>query len=380
MNKGWNYFFSSIMAPSRAPYSTKKAPIPLRRRKVPKPKKDEKINYFVDWKVIKVYGGNGGDGCISTLSLFRNEFAGPDGGNGGYGGHVIFRAEDKLSSLNHVKNEIKGFNGVQGGTQCRDGKNADHLIIEVPVGTILRNAKREVLVELDKKGSAFIAARGGEGGRGNAFFRSSTNQTPICAEVGGKGEGFRFEIELKTSAHVGLIGFPNAGKSTLLRAITRAAPKVASYPFTTLNPHVGIVNYDDYEKISIADVPGIIEGSHQNKGLGISFLRHIERCLCFLYLIDISEPEPLRTLEILKNELEQYHPGLSNRPHKVVANKIDLEGSENNFRILADQIGDEKLLRISAKQGNNLLNLLKEIRVMYDDHLASRYTEGKSRE
>ncbi|CAB4069277.1 lipA [Lepeophtheirus salmonis] len=262
----------------------KKAPIPLRRRKVPKPKKDEKINYFVDWKVIKVYGGNGGDGCISTLSLFRNEFAGPDGGNGGYGGHVIFRAEDKLSSLNHVKNEIKGFNGV-------------------PVGTILRNAKREVLVELDKKGSAFIAARGGEGGRGNAFFRSSTNQTPICAEVGGKGEGFRFEIELKTSAHVGLIGFPNAGKSTLLRAIT--------------------LNYDDYEKISIADVPGIIEGSHQNKGLGISFLRHIER-----------------TLEILKNELEQYHPGLSNRPHKVVANKIDLEGSENNFRILADQIGN----------------------------------------
>ncbi|QQP49336.1 GTPbinding protein 5like, partial [Caligus rogercresseyi] len=281
-------------------------------------------------------------------------------------------ADEKKSSLNHLKTIIKGQSGVNGGSQCMDGKNGEHTIIPVPVGTVLRNDRREVLAELDVKGSAFLAARGGEGGKGNAFFRSSTKQTPTCAEIGAEGEGFPFEIELKTSAHVGLIGFPNAGKSTLLRSVTRAAPKVAAYPFTTLNPHVGVVDFDDYERISIADIPGIIQDSHKNKGLGIAFLRHIERCLCFLYVIDVSQSNPEEALQVLQNELEEYCPGLSSRPHKIIANKMDAEGSEDNFVRLVRHCGKDRVLGISAKHGVNLKAMLDEVRVMYDNHMASR--------
>ncbi|XP_044009974.1 mitochondrial ribosome-associated GTPase 2-like [Aphidius gifuensis] len=293
------------------------------------------------WKVkemaVRVCGGKGGDGMISFLQLFINDKAGPDGGDGGHGGHVIFEVSRDVTDLSHVMNLIKAEDGIAGQNKDCFGKNADHAVIKVPMGTIVRDIDGNVLADLDEEQMMFIAARGGAGGHGNAFFTSDTQQSPKIAEYGAIGEDQQYVLEVRSMAHVGLIGLPNAGKSTLLRSITRARPKVASYPFTTLKPHLGMVLYDDYEQIAVADLPGLIEDSHKNRGLGITFLKHAERCAALLFILDASLDEPWEQLSLLKNEIQQFSSALNERPSLIIANKMDLPGAQENLEKLKEK-------------------------------------------
>lgn len=327
------------------------------------------VRHIVDHRRIRTLGGDGGDGRISFLSVFKVERAGPDGGDGGNGGHVAFKAVSGMRSLEHISSFIRARPGEQGGNKDCHGKNAANTIIEVPIGTIFKY-KGTLVASLEEEGSMFVAARGGAGGKGNAFFTTDVDQAPKVSEFGGKGEAFEYDVELQTMADVGLIGFPNAGKSTLLRAISRARPKVASYPFTTLNPYVGMVQYADYHQLAVADIPGLIEGAHRNRGLGIDFLKHIERCSGLLYVLDASLPEPWIQLEVLMDELEKYQTGLSLRPHAVVANKIDLPSTQENLDEIAEHI-DLPIVPVSAKMGQQLVPLLALLRLLVDRQVKS---------
>ncbi|XP_033224852.1 mitochondrial ribosome-associated GTPase 2 isoform X2 [Belonocnema kinseyi] len=343
------------------------------RSKKPKSTKDT-LTYFVDIKQVKVVGGKGGDGAISFLHLYINEFAGPAGGDGGHGGHVIFQTSGDVKDLHHIRSVQEAEEGGKGLSKDCFGKNAEHLILKVPIGTIIRNLDGKIVADLEEEGMMFIAARGGSGGHGNPYFKSETNQTPMICEYGAEGETNQYVLEVKSMAHLGLIGLPNAGKSTLLRAVSRARPKVASYPFTTLRPYVGMIQYDDYEQVAVADLPGLIENSHKNKGLGVTFLKHAERCKALLFILDITMDEPWNHLEILKHELTQYNPKLIERPMLVIANKIDLPEAEENLRLLSEKI-DLPIIPISAKLGTNVASLLKQIRILYDDLCAEETEE-----
>lgn len=330
--------------------------------------------YFVDSKRVRALAGKGGDGNISFLHLFANENAGPDGGDGGSGGHVVFQATNSVRDLNHMQQLLRADEGEKGANKNCHGKNASHKFIPVPVGTIVKSNAGQVVADLSDEGCMFVAARGGAGGKGNRYFLTDTNQAPKVCEYGASGEDVAYTLELRTMAHVGLIGFPNAGKSTLLNAITRAKPKVAPYPFTTLKPHVGMVQYEDYEQIAIADLPGLIPGSNENKGLGIQFLKHVERCSVLLFLLDVSLDEPWNYYNTLLEELEKFSPELLKRPRLVVANKIDL--SEENLETLKRHV-DAPVIAISAKMGSNISLLLQEIRAMYDANLRESINQIK---
>ncbi|XP_075211750.1 mitochondrial ribosome-associated GTPase 2 [Lycorma delicatula] len=338
---------------------------PLRSKK-PKSTKT-KVSGFVDVKQVQAIGGKGGDGCISFLSLWANEFAGPDGGDGGSGGHIILQACSNTSGLNHVDALLKGEEGRKGSSSHCHGKNAEHTIIKVPVGTIVKNSNDKQVGDLSNEGTMFILARGGAGGHGNHFFTSATNQSPAVAECGADGENISYTIELRSMAHFGLLGFPNAGKSTLLQAISRARPKIAPYPFTTKQPYLGVVQYSDYEQICVADLPGIIEGSHKNRGLGIQFLRHVQRCTALIIMVDIAL-DPWNQVEKLRYELEKFNKELSVRPQLIVANKMDLEVANDNLEKLKEHFSDEEIIPISAKCGTNLLYLLQKLRNIYDSY------------
>ena len=326
------------------------------------------VKKFVDCLDVEVVGGKGGDGRISFLSVFAVEFAGPDGGDGGHGGHVIFRASDGVRDLSHLRRKIQAKFGTPGGTKNMHGKDAGHLYVDVPTGTLIRNREGDLVGDLDIAGSCFLAARGGSGGKGNAHFKSSVRQAPEIAEVGALGERFGFTLELRTMADIGLIGFPNAGKSTLLTAISRARPKIASYPFTTLNPHLGIVFYSDLSQLAVADLPGIIPGAHRNHGLGIDFLRHIQRCSVLVYVLDLAQDSPLRQLEQLQYELEMYQPGLSSRPAAVLANKIDLEDGGEKLEELRRELREPglEIIPVSGRTGINLANMLVRIKTLHE--------------
>nr|CAD7439181.1 unnamed protein product [Timema bartmani] len=234
---------------------------------------------------------------------------------------------------------------------------------QVPVGTIVKTATGRVIADLSREGSMFVAARGGAGGHGNHFFVSDTAQSPQVAQFGAQGEDLQYVLEVRSMAHIGL------GKSTLLQAISRARPKIAPYPFTTLKPHLGMVQYDDYEQIAVADLPGLISGSHQNKGLGIAFLKHTERCAALMFVVDLSCSEPWRHVDLLRYELGQFSSELIRRPQVVVGNKLDLPESKENLAMLKERV-DVPIIPISAKVGTNLSILLQHIRSMYDEHLS----------
>ncbi|KAL1123985.1 hypothetical protein AAG570_001755, partial [Ranatra chinensis] len=284
-----------------------------------------------DVKRLRAVGGAGGDGCVSLLRLWANENAGPDGGDGGCGGHVLIQASSDVRDLYDISTVVKANDGEGGSNNNCHGKNAQHTVIKVPIGTLVHDSKSgKVLCDLSEEGSGWVCARGGAGGRGNAFFATDVRQTPQIAEYGAKGEDISYVLELRTIAHFGLLGMPNAGKSTLLQAMSRAKPKVAPYPFTTLKPHIGIVPYSDYTNIAVADLPGLIEGSHMGRGLGIDFLRHASRCCGLILVVDtsVTEPSPASTLSMLKRELHSFSDRLADLPQFIVANKMDLPHAE----------------------------------------------------
>ncbi|XP_059622732.1 mitochondrial ribosome-associated GTPase 2 [Phlebotomus argentipes] len=340
-----------------------KRPAALRSRKAKSSTKE--VQYFVDAKRVRAIGGKGGDGCISFLQLWANDKAGPDGGDGGNGGHVIFQASIGVRDLQNVGSVVTGESGENGRNKDCHGECAKHTIVPVPLGTIFRDLSGQIVGDLGREGLMFIGARGGAGGKGNHFFISDTIQAPKVCQYGAEGENISYQVEVQSIAHIGLLGMPNAGKSTLLRAITRARPKVAPYPFTTLKPHLGIVHYDDYVQIAIADLPGLIPGSHRNRGLGIQFLKHVERCNTLLFILDVSVVEPWQHFEQLQFELSQFNPDLLKRTQIIVANKIDLPESEENLKLLRQRV-KVPILEISAKNGTNLNTLLSKIREIYD--------------
>ncbi|GAB1610424.1 mitochondrial ribosome-associated GTPase 2-like, partial [Argonauta hians] len=347
------------------------------RAKKPRKPTSENERPFIDYKEVTVEAGKGGDGCLSFLRLPQNEWAGPDGGDGGNGGHVVIEASRNCKSLGHVKSLVYGRNGTDGRNNNRHGRNAEHFTLKVPVGTVVKTDELETVGSLLKEGQYVLAARGGAGGKGNRFFLSNEERAPACAETGAAGQKRSLVLEMTALAHVGLIGFPNAGKSTLLRALSRARPRVAAFPFTTLSPHIGVIEYDDYVQVAVADIPGLIEGAHLNKGLGHAFLRHIERCACLLYVVDLTGHRCWTQLTALRAELEHYQPGLAARPHAVVANKTDVPWAARNLESLTEWLRAEGELRhtpvfaVSAKMKDGIRPLVQHIRSLYDNSSSS---------
>ncbi|MDO9391357.1 MAG: GTPase ObgE [bacterium] len=282
---------------------------------------------IVDLAEIKVTAGNGGNGSVS---FYREKYipkGGPDGGDGGRGGSVVFLVEPNLVTLRDFRYHhfFKAGHGQNGAYRKMSGKAGPDCVIPVPPGTLIYDAASgKLLADLIVPGTSVIAATGGKGGKGNFHFATSTNQTPRVAEKGEIGETVSLRLELKMLADVGLVGFPNAGKSTLLSKLTQAHPKIANYPFTTLMPNLGAMYLDENSTCTIADLPGLIEGAHQGKGLGTQFLRHIERTRVLVFVIDASAENAKQELKVLKNELISYNPGLADKPQLVVYNKIDL--------------------------------------------------------
>ena len=291
---------------------------------------------FIDYVKIFCASGHGGAG---SMHLHRAKYVpkgGPDGGDGGRGGHIILRANPQFWTLIHLKyrKHVKAENGASGSGGLRTGKNGEDIILEVPVGTVAKDAEtEEVLFEMMEPGQERIRCKGGRGGLGNNNFKTATNQTPRYAQPGEEGQEGWFILELKLLADVGLVGFPNAGKSTLLAAITAAKPKIANYAFTTLEPNLGIVKYYDDQSFVMADIPGIIEGAHEGKGIGIRFLRHIERNSVLLFMVSAEEDDIAAGYRTLLNELEEYNPELLDKERVLAITKCDLIDKEIESQI-----------------------------------------------
>ncbi|HXH26346.1 MAG TPA: GTPase ObgE, partial [Candidatus Acidoferrum sp.] len=278
---------------------------------------------FADKAELIIKAGSGGNGAVSFRHEKYIDKGGPDGGDGGKGGDIIFVGSSNVNTLSDFrrKQELKAGDGQAGAKQRKHGRSADDLVVAVPIGTqVWREGK--MIADVLADGQQVRIARGGDGGFGNAHFTSSTRQVPKVAELGEKGESFVANLELKLLADVGLIGFPNAGKSTLLSVITNARPEIADYAFTTLTPNLGVADIDD-ASLLVADIPGLIEGASQGKGLGDQFLRHIERTAVLIHLIDIYEPDPVRAYQVINDELKQYSKKLMSRPQLVVLTKIE---------------------------------------------------------
>jgi len=298
---------------------------------------------FLDQVKIYIKAGNGGDGSPSFRREKYVEYGGPDGGDGGRGGSIVLRAEENLNTLIDYRylQHHKAQRGENGAGQNRTGKSGDDTILKVPLGTqVFEEDNKTLIFDFNKKGEEFVAGIGGKGGLGNTRFKSSTNRAPRKFTKGAIGEEFTIWLQLKTIADIGIIGLPNAGKSSLLAAITNANPKIANYRFTTLNPNLGVASYDDKE-ITIADIPGLVEGAHEGVGLGIQFLKHIERCKSLLHLIDITNLDLNDSYEQVKKELENYSSKLLEKKELVVLNKIDLV-DENTVKEVIDHFSKGK--------------------------------------
>ncbi|MDD3095505.1 MAG: GTPase ObgE [Candidatus Neomarinimicrobiota bacterium] len=315
---------------------------------------------FVDLAQIEVEAGNGGNGCVS---FHREKFVpkgGPDGGDGGNGGNVVFLANAQLHTLQDIRyrKKYKAENGHSGeGNNC-SGKKGHDTVIQVPVGTLIRDRETDlILADMLEDGQDVVIAKGGNGGWGNQHFATPTNRVPRFAKPGLPGEIRQLELELKILADVGLVGLPNAGKSTLLSVLSAARPKIANYPFTTLVPNLGIVRYGDYRSFVMADIPGLIEGAHSGKGLGVQFLRHIQRTRVLVFLIDVNETDIPLCYEMLKKELMLYDPELLSKPRIVCVSKIDT-APEIEVPPLP---GKEALIPISSASRKNLDKLINTI-------------------
>ena len=317
---------------------------------------------FLDQAKINLKAGDGGNGACSFRHEKYLEFGGPDGGNGGNGGDIIFEAVPNLNTLidfryqQHFRAQ-KGYPGA--GSNCT-GQNGEDLIIKVPVGTEISDETGKVVIaDLTKVGQRVIIAKGGKGGRGNDSYKSATNQAPRRADKGEEGEELWVWLKLKLIADVGLIGKPNAGKSTLLAALTKARPKIANYPFTTLHPNLGVAMIDGKE-ILLADIPGLIEGAAEGVGLGIKFLKHVERCGCFIHIIDGTEVNPYQSYQSIRDELKKYDFKMTKKKELIAVNKCDCLDDEIKQDI-QKQFGHKKLYFISAVAGLGLTELLRAV-------------------
>lgn len=325
---------------------------------------------FIDEVEIDVQAGDGGDGCVAFRRERFRPKGGPAGGDGGRGGSVIIEATERMASLLDLRYHPhwKAEKGRNGQGSDRNGRSGEDVIIHVPCGTVILDADSgEQIADLDTSGRTATAARGGRGGRGNLHFRSSTRQAPDFAEPGGRGESRRLKLELKLIADVGVLGFPNVGKSTLVRRVSAARPRVADYPFTTLVPSPGVVRLDDERTFVVADMPGLVEGASEGVGLGIRFLRHVERTRVLCHLVTVGrEPgsDPVRDLETINEELSRFSPALAERPQVVAVNKVDLaevRTSLDETRRRLEEAGAARVLAISAATGEGTADLLEAL-------------------
>lgn len=320
---------------------------------------------FIDVATIHIKSGDGGNGIVS----FRREkyvpLGGPDGGNGGKGGNVVIKADRQLGTLLDFtyKRHYEAKNGQHGGSSNCTGKSGDDIVIRVPAGTVVRNkATGEQLVDLEEDGATFIVAVGGRGGKGNNEFTTATNQAPRNAEPGKPGEEMDLELELKLLADVGLVGFPNVGKSTLISSISAAKPKIADYHFTTLVPNLGMVRVGEGRSYTVADIPGLIEGAHEGKGLGIQFLRHIERTSVLVFLIDAQSEDPSGDLATLRRELKAYDPSLAKKEFLICMSRSDVLTPEERKNLAKRAIVKNKGARIiSAVSREGIQELVEEL-------------------
>jgi len=323
---------------------------------------------FIDYSRIKIESGKGGDGCVS----FRREKfvpkGGPDGGNGGCGGDVIAVGNENINTLIDFRyaKHFKAKKGRHGSGNNRTGANGEHYYLNLPLGTIIydiTDGKHDKLDEIISHGQQITLAKGGKGGRGNSKFKTATHQAPHYAKQGGNSQTLELELVLKLMADVGLVGFPNAGKSTLLSTVSEARPKIADYEFTTLEPSLGVVKINEYESFVMADIPGIIEGAHVGKGLGIQFLKHIQRTKTLLFLIDVNSDSPLQDYNTLKAELHSYDSFLDKKAHIIAISKIDTIHEDKRDDIIAglrqefEEHLHENIYLISAVTGLNLKKL-----------------------
>ncbi|CDF58110.1 GTPase ObgE [Thermobrachium celere] len=330
---------------------------------------------FVDVAKIYVKAGDGGHGCVS----FRREkyvpFGGPDGGDGGRGGDVIFKVDPNMRTLLDFKYQKKyeAQRGENGGTNNKFGKDGEDLIIKVPAGTVIKDAESgRIMADLVDEGQEFVVCKGGRGGRGNSRFATPTRQAPNFAEPGMPGEERWVTLELKLLADVGLIGFPNVGKSTILSMVTGAKPKIANYHFTTLTPNLGVVDMQGIKSFVLADIPGLIEGAHEGVGLGIDFLRHVERTKVLIHVIDASGIEgrdPIDDFYKINEELKLYSEKLSKKPQVVVANKCDIPGSEENVKRLREELSKHgiEVFEVSAATNKGLKEVMFYVSNMLDN-------------
>ncbi|CDZ80036.1 GTP-binding protein obg [Candidatus Rubidus massiliensis] len=325
---------------------------------------------FVDRVKIQLQAGRGGNGVVAWRREKYIPKGGPCGGNGGRGGSIILQADTQVYSLESFRNKsiLKADNGQSGGSNNRQGKNGKDLILKLPCGTLVKDIHTgEILYDLTHDGEQIVLCQGGKGGRGNDSFKTPTNRAPNIFTEGKDGQAAEVEFELKLIADVGLIGFPNAGKSTIISDLASVKVKIAPYPFTTLQPNIGFIEFDDFKRIYIADIPGIIEGAHLNKGLGFEFLRHIERTKILVFVLDasgIDGRDPLSDFAILKEEVYKYNEELKNRPYLVVLNKIDVEDSLLFIEEFKKNVSlpKNRLLEVSALSGEGIDHLKSVIR------------------
>ncbi|MFW6006417.1 MAG: GTPase ObgE [Halanaerobiales bacterium] len=330
---------------------------------------------FVDEVKIKVKGGDGGNGVVSFRREKYVEKGGPDGGDGGDGGNVILKVDEGLNTLSdfRYKNIFEAENGEHGAGQKQKGKDGENIELKVPPGTMVYNEKNgELLADLTDTGDKFVVAKGGEGGKGNARFKKSTRKAPKFAEKGTSGEMKKLRLELKLLADVGLVGFPNVGKSTLISVVSNAKPKIASYHFTTLNPNLGVVNYGEYKSFIMADIPGLIPGAHSGVGLGDEFLKHLERTRLLVHVLDISGIEgrdPLEDFATINRELEQFNERLAGLPQIIALNKMDLTPAAENIPRVKKELEAEgyECFPVSAVTGEGINKLINHVGNLLED-------------